>query len=540
MDIEIRPRYKSTITEEGIIQSQKAIFDGQILLITEVYAGQGRAIDPYRATALDSAINGSFAFITSEEWDDYKEFPDPDENDYIMRKARIFNGIIANTEPGQTTTGVTANAFVREVLFMAVRVPDGTTRDDVSDSESRFAYAYAWLPEDEADINNVLVPPEQNGIISAYMPFRLPIFLTTQEDAVLRFSFSAEGLVTEERLQQALRQLIPHDHVTDMFGRGRNTHFGHVRVSDTANSALVAADGWTASPAAVASALANVDLSGLEADLAEILTRIGTTGQGAVATGSLMQRLLELISNRVGAVNDTGGSTTVGGSNAKLNELLTRLPSTGVTITSGGAMRSVGWLTSGTYTWQVPPGVTQIWVTACGAGGGGSTADLNGLNGGATILSGIVTLNGGGGGLPIGVGGGNSAGSLSGGTGGGNGGGAGVLPTPGLGGGHGAGPFAGGGSLGAGGSITGTVSIVVTPGAIGIAAGSSGSVTGTSRGGSGGGGGGNGGGGGGGGAAIFKQLYTVTPLTVITITVGAGGHSPSTAHGGHGMCTIEW
>jgi hypothetical protein len=49
---------------------------------------------------------------------------------------------------------------------------------------------------------------------------------------------------------------------------------------------------------------------------------IGAADQPASATGTVLQRLLELINNRVGAVNATGGSASAGGANAKLNALI--------------------------------------------------------------------------------------------------------------------------------------------------------------------------------------------------------------------------
>ena len=70
-------------------------------------------------------------------------------------------------------------------------------------------------------------------------------------------------------------------------------------------------------------ALAAGDLAGIEADLAEILARIGTTDQGAVVLGSLMQRLRELNDNRVGPMN--APANAAGGANARLGELLLRL-----------------------------------------------------------------------------------------------------------------------------------------------------------------------------------------------------------------------
>lgn len=87
-------------------------------------------------------------------------------------------------------------------------------------------------------------------------------------------------------------------------------------------------------------AIAAIDLSNLDVpvssrasanDLLGLTTNIGTTGSAASPTGNVMARLSELINNRVGAVNATGGSQTAGGANAKLNEAL-RLLNLGISV----------------------------------------------------------------------------------------------------------------------------------------------------------------------------------------------------------------
>ena len=177
---------------------------------------------------------------------------------------------------------------------------------------------------------------------------------------------------------------------------------------------------------AIAAALASIDLSRLDVAVSTRASQVsvGAVGDAASATGSVLARLAELINNRVGAVNATGGTTVAGPANAKLNELLTRIPSGGLTLTGslGGAARRIGWWVPGTYTWQIPTGITEIWISACGgggsnfshaghhAGGGGGAAILMnryvvvsnttltitvGDAASTTIISGIVTLNGG-------------------------------------------------------------------------------------------------------------------------------------------------
>jgi len=224
-------------------------------------------------------------------------------------------------------------------------------------------------------------------------------------------------------------------------------------------------------------------------------------------------------------------------------------------------MRVREWWTPGSHSWQVPAGVTEIFVTGCGGGGGGSgfVRDPNpnaggrgggggaatigqrfavtpmtiltitvgaggsggsinsaGSAGGATSISGVVTLAGGGGGS---ISSNGSAGGTGGGAGGANssnlgGAGGGSLGGGGAGGGSSGAATAGIGINGAAGSNTSTV--------IGLGGGSAIGRPGNSTGAGGAGGiGGTGGGGGGGGS-------------------GAGVAGTSGGAGGNGMLTIRW
>lgn len=197
-------------------------------------------------------------------------------------------------------------------------------------------------------------------------------------------------------------------------------------------------------------------------------------------------------------------------------------------------MRTVGATMSGenqeffnsSGTFNVPTGITKVFVTGGGGGGGGGggagSADnpgngSNGSNGGNTTITGglsFTALGGGGGNGAIGVQGGEDKeqgggpGQNSAGTSGGWGGGA--SPTP-----HGA--YGQGGHGGRGGS----------------------------------GGGSNAGGGGGGGGAcgqfLVRQEYSVTPGASCTVTVGAGGaggngggNGSAGSAGATGIVLIEW
>jgi hypothetical protein len=98
---------------------------------------------------------------------------------------------------------------------------------------------------------------------------------------------------------------------------------------------------------------------------------------GAARLTAARATIIDNLDARIGAVNATGGSTTAGGTNAKSNELLTRL-----TAARAGNLDSIGpgrtgmrrreWWTPGSHgNWIVPPGITEIFVTGCGAGAPG-------------------------------------------------------------------------------------------------------------------------------------------------------------------------
>lgn len=200
----VEPRYLSSITFEGLKQSTQAIFEGQKVLITDIHAGQGMAADPFNAQSVASPIPGSWVFITSDNWHDIEEADE--NNNIITHKARVIDGRVANTRPGNITTFVTQPAHVRELIFMAVKAPESMSLEEVPSSFVRFPYAYAWLPEDEPDINNVLVPPEVPGMAPQLLPFRMPIYLTNAENAQLRIAFELAGLMTRSGVMQLLEE----------------------------------------------------------------------------------------------------------------------------------------------------------------------------------------------------------------------------------------------------------------------------------------------------------------------------------------------
>lgn len=166
-------------------------------------------------------------------------------------------------------------------------------------------------------------------------------------------------------------------------------------------------------------------------------------------------------------------------------------------------------------TFVVPEGVTKIYVTGCGGGGGGcaSGSGANGSSGGATSLGSLITLNGGGGAI--------NTGSGVGGTAGGAGATPGVVGNPNIG---------GSSMFGIPGKYTTTSNMTV---ASGYGAGGCGSET---------------GGGtpvsGGGGASVLKNEISVTPGTSHTVTIGSGGSGAVSnlqgLSGTSGFLLVEW
>jgi len=326
-------RYLSTVTETGLRNSNLAIFEGKKILITQVLAGSGRVPEPFKATALASPIPGSWSPITSEKWMDFEE---PETGKF--RKARVFNGIVANTEHGNNAVAMPQPAYIRELIFMAVMAEEGTTRENIPPGAEQFAYAYAWLPEDEPDINNLLTVPSVPGRVSAYKPFVVPFFLTEADSAILEiiFHIALEGFV------RSVNGIGP-DENGNVEITPENIHQLDVFIQNIVN---------------------NMGLDGLEdlnIDISAILNHLGTPP-------------------------DVGGDVGVGTAHAKLSELLNRLNTTrasnldGLTPARLARLDFIGpppgrreWWTPGDHgNFTVPPGVEFIYITACGGGGGGA------------------------------------------------------------------------------------------------------------------------------------------------------------------------
>ncbi|NYV67289.1 hypothetical protein HYI36_18620 [Bacillus sp. Gen3] len=235
-----------------------------------------------------------------------------------------------------------------------------------------------------------------------------------------------------------------------------------------------------------------------------------------------------------------------GSVHAKLKNIKTIL------ATTGKVLRSKVFDVPGTYSWVVPDGVSEVYVTGCGAGAGGSSGSHNlatvgiGKSGGATSFGSLLTMSGGSvinggqgspGVLPGGKGGAGSFGPYVGGGGGGGG-----FSTGGQGGGNE--NRAGGVGGGVGGTEGGnTLSYGDgTSGGIG-AGGGGGSINGTNS-------DLKSGAGGGAGGYVYDFPVTVTPGQNVTITIGVGGtggvsNPPNTGagkggNGGNGLLTVKW
>ena len=103
---------------------------------------------------------------------------------------------------------------------------------------------------------------------------------------------------------------------------------------------------------------------------------VGLTNDAANADGNVLARLREILNNRLGPVNATGGSATAGSANAKLNALINNL----VSSNSGSMPGSVGvngggggrfWVFTASTTWTPPPEANIIRFAVRNGGQGG-------------------------------------------------------------------------------------------------------------------------------------------------------------------------
>ena len=103
---------------------------------------------------------------------------------------------------------------------------------------------------------------------------------------------------------------------------------------------------------------------------------VGLATDPANAGGNVLARLREIIDNRVGAVNATGGSATAGSANAKLNAIINHMmTSPGGSIPASNGVNGGGggrfWVFTSTTVWTPPPeaNVIRFLIRAGGQGG---------------------------------------------------------------------------------------------------------------------------------------------------------------------------
>lgn len=124
------------------------------------------------------------------------------------------------------------------------------------------------------------------------------------------------------------------------------------------------------------------------------INNIGTTIEAALEDVAKEASVQEIITS-IGETDDTGGSTVAGTVMAKLNKNLSQNESNSADLEFIKQLLGSGsqeWQEPGTYSFQVPTGITKITVTACGGGGGG------GDGGNASSSGGQYRIGGGGGG----------------------------------------------------------------------------------------------------------------------------------------------
>lgn len=122
------------------------------------------------------------------------------------------------------------------------------------------------------------------------------------------------------------------------------------------------------------------------------INNIGTTIEEALTDVAKEASVQDVITS-IGETDDTGGSTTAGTVMAKLNKNLSQNESNSADLELIKQILGSGsqeWQEPGTYSFQVPVGITKLTITACGGGGGGA--------GGQTIYSSDKGSGGGGGG----------------------------------------------------------------------------------------------------------------------------------------------
>ena len=284
------------------------------------------------------------------------------------------------------------------------------------------------------------------------------------------------GFVTKGEVENLLQGFSPRPHSspTPEHGLGNGANFGHLRLSDEINLDSGVSGGIAATPLAVRNlgqnlndaiqaGLSGINLSNLDVPVSS-RAPANTALSNAVWTAGRAASLDNLdasVSSRAPASTALSSAVWTAGRAAFLDRLdaavSSRAPANTALsnaiwtadraasmdrLTTIGGLRVFEAWEPGTYTLQIPSGVTQILVTGCGGGGdciirkpfpvtplstltitvgaggwGGAPGAIESIpqqTGGATIIQGIVTLPGGGGtagsfGVRGGPGGGNGS-----------------------------------------------------------------------------------------------------------------------------------
>lgn len=109
------------------------------------------------------------------------------------------------------------------------------------------------------------------------------------------------------------------------------------------------------------------------------INNIGTTIEEALTDVAKEASVQEIITS-IGETDDTGGSTVAGTVMAKLNKNLSQNESNSADLELIKQILGSGsqeWQEPGTYSFQVPAGITKLTITACGGGAGGCKPTLD-------------------------------------------------------------------------------------------------------------------------------------------------------------------
>ena len=389
----IKERFKSIVTLAGLTNSNRAIHDGDAVEIIEVRVGQGRNLNAFYEPGLADPLPGAWGFISKREWGPITQVDGTGASS--TREGLIFNLEVFNSHQGMGAPAISQNSFVRELEFVAEYQGE------------QYIHAYAWLREDEPDVNNLLTPPDEPGIPDELIRFTIPFWLTNTEDAHLTVRFDALGFVTLEKLLSLLGQLgngggevplfednpanilgdAPNASVGDTLTIPRANHRHPVNVNDSAPTQIAA----TSTPGAstVYSRVDHVHGTPFETAASNLLSDAPTASLGT--SGNIPRsnhRHPANVNNdapRALEVTAAPGASTV---YSRVDHVHPLPPG----LNAGAWELIFSRTTSGTQNWTVPDRLAgrryEIGVFVVGGGGGGAigsaaTAEAFACSGGA-------------------------------------------------------------------------------------------------------------------------------------------------------------